>query len=287
MLPGPFDGDLTPLPPLSCLLRSLSIPSSDVPHQLGRRDRQVALQGLARVGALLLDDLFRRACSDQLPALVPPLGPEIQNVVRVLQDFQVVLHHHDGVSLLEEPPKGFEQELDVVSGVFVSMVNENSAALDAGLQQGDVITGINGVTVTNVSELQELVARNRPGDEVEVTYIRNGDVREVMATLRDYDGNAEIQPREIRSEISGAVFEELSDSELKKYDLDGGVRIASLSDGPWKDAGIEAGLIITRIDKIRIETLEDLNRNLDNKNGPFLLEGIYENGDNGIFGVTW
>jgi len=180
-----------------------------------------------------------------------------------------------------------ERDLDVVSGVFVSMVNENSAALEAGIERGDVITGINGITVTNISELQELVARNRPGDEVLVTFIRNGDVQETTATLRDYEGNATIQSPELRNSISGAVFEELSDKDLQKYEIDGGVRIQQLGEGPWKDAGVEAGLIITRIDKIKIDDLEDLNRTLENKNGAFLLEGMYENGDHGIFGVTW
>ncbi len=180
-----------------------------------------------------------------------------------------------------------ERDLNVVSGVFISLVNENSAAMDAGLLQGDVITGINGITVTNVSELQELVARNRPGDEVEVTYIRDGEVQNTLATLRDYEGNINIQPKVIRDEISGGFFEDLSDRDLEKYEIDGGVRIAQIEEGPWKDAGIEPGLIITRIDKVRILSLEDLNRNLENKNGPFLLEGIYENGDHGIFGVTW
>ncbi len=180
-----------------------------------------------------------------------------------------------------------ERDLEVVSGVFVSMVNENSAALDAGIESGDVITAINGTTVKNVSELQELVARNRPGDEIEVTYIRNGDVLQTMATLKDFEGNSTIKAPELRNEISGAVFEELSESDLMKYEIDGGVKIVSIEDGPWKDAGVESGFIVTRIDKIKIDDLADLNRNLENKSGAFLLEGIYENGDIGIFGVTW
>ncbi|MEJ2006414.1 MAG: PDZ domain-containing protein [Cyclobacteriaceae bacterium] len=180
-----------------------------------------------------------------------------------------------------------QRDLGVVSGVFVSMVNENSAALDAGIEKGDVITGINGITVTNVSELQELVARNRPGDEVEVTFIRRGEVLQTTAMLKDYEGNTTVQRPELRNDISGAVFEELSGADLEKYEIDGGVRIVELGEGPWKDAGVETGLIITRIDKVKIDDLEDLNRSLKNKNGAFLLEGIYENGDHGIFGVTW
>lgn len=177
--------------------------------------------------------------------------------------------------------------LNTVSGVLITDVNENSAADAAGLNRGDVIVGIDDKTVTNVSELQELVARNRPGDEITVRYIREGSELETDAVLKDYEGNSTVQLRPVESTIEGAVFQELSDRDRAKYELESGLRVLSVEEGPWKEAGIEPGLIVTRIDKLEVEDLSSLNRILDNRNGAFLLEGIDEEGQTRIFGIDW
>ena len=180
-----------------------------------------------------------------------------------------------------------EWNLSTVSGVLITDVNKNSAAETAGLDKGDVIVGINDKEVNNVSELQELVARNRPGDEIEVHYLRGGETFAALATLKDYEGNVTVQPRAVENLIDGAVFEELSDKEREKFEIDSGVTITAIESGPWKAAGIEPGLIVTRIDKLEIKDLETLNRVLDNMNGPFLLEGLDEKGQLRIFGIDW
>ncbi len=179
------------------------------------------------------------------------------------------------------------QGLKVVNGVFVSYVNDNSSAQEAGIHQGDVIIGINGYKITNVSELQEMVARNRPGDEIDVLYIRDGNELTVKATLRNTEGTTEVLRNEYDNELSGAVFEELSNNDRLKYELAGGVKITKLKDGKWKEAGISSGFIITKIDKIDIEDIEDLHMVMKNKNGGILVEGVYTDGEKGIFGIDW
>src|SRR5690606_21442404 len=62
----------------------------------------------------------------------------------------------------------------VEQGVYVGEVNDNSAGQAAGLKEGDIIIAIDGKTVNNVANLQELVARKRPGDKIDVEYIREG-----------------------------------------------------------------------------------------------------------------
>lgn len=58
------------------------------------------------------------------------------------------------------------------AGVYISMVERNSAAARAGLQQGDIITGFNGETITTMEELQEKLADCLPGDEISLTIQR-------------------------------------------------------------------------------------------------------------------
>ena len=57
-------------------------------------------------------------------------------------------------------------------GVYISMVERNSAAARAGLQQGDIITGFNGEEILTMEELQERLMKCMPGDQVTLTVQR-------------------------------------------------------------------------------------------------------------------
>ncbi|MEQ8925813.1 MAG: trypsin-like peptidase domain-containing protein [Fulvivirga sp.] len=177
--------------------------------------------------------------------------------------------------------------LDVVNGVFVSYVNDNSSAQEAGIEQGDVIIGINEIEVTNVSELQELVARNRPGDEVTVTYIRKGERNSVKAVLRNTSGTTDLIAKSYNPELEGAVFRELNNDEMASMQLNGGVKATDVNEGKWKESGLKKGFIITKIDKVDIIDLADLHLVLENKNGGILVEGITPYGEPGVLGVDW
>jgi serine protease Do len=180
-----------------------------------------------------------------------------------------------------------DQKLDVVQGVFVRAVNKGSAAEVSGIETGDVITAINGHVVASVSEMQEWVARNRPGQLVQVTFRRGGNVNVVKATLKKYDGSEQMKKREVSYTLGGAELEDISYSKLTQLNLDGGVLIKKLRDGKWKKAGIKEEFIITHIDKAPVDNVEDLNRILELKNGGVLVEGIDSNGAKGVFGIEW
>jgi serine protease Do len=73
-------------------------------------------------------------------------------------------------------------------GVYVKTVYENSGAAEAGICQGDIITGIDGTELTSMSELQTLLMNYSAGDTVTLTVWRmnNGyQSMEVSVTLTD------------------------------------------------------------------------------------------------------
>lgn len=177
--------------------------------------------------------------------------------------------------------------LNVVNGVFVSYVNSNSSAEEAGIVQGDVIIGINESTITNVSELQELVARNRPGDEIKVTYLRDGTETSVNAILRNTEGTTDLASKKYSQVLEGATFEEVSEIDLKEMKLSGGIKASRVENGKWKEAGLENGFIITKIDKVNITGLADLHLVLENKKGGILVEGISGSGERLVIGIDW
>ncbi|MEM7103520.1 MAG: PDZ domain-containing protein [Bacteroidota bacterium] len=68
-------------------------------------------------------------------------------------------------------------------GVFVDGVVEESAAEAAGLLEGDIITAINDNAVTNSDELVDAILAQKVGDQITVSYIREGNPATATATL--------------------------------------------------------------------------------------------------------
>ncbi|MDH5475745.1 MAG: Do family serine endopeptidase [Cyclobacteriaceae bacterium] len=212
----------------------------------------------------------------------------VQKVMDDLLEFGKVQRGLLGIRINDVNAKIAEEEsLDVVMGVYVSQVNENSAAEEAGIESGDVIIGVNEVKVSNVAELQEMVARNRPGDAVDVLFIRNGKERKVTAILKNNEGNTDLVKFKEVTSIEGAVFENISQSELEKYNINGGVKITKVKEGKWRDAGVKEGFIITAVDKTKIQNVEELNQLMANKQGGILVEGFYQDGEQVYYGLGW
>jgi serine protease Do len=178
-------------------------------------------------------------------------------------------------------------KLNVSQGILVNEVNEGSAAKEVGINRGDVIVGINSHTVNSVSELQEWVARHRPGAEITVEFLRADERKSVKVRLKNTDGNETMERKSVEFKIDGAEFENVPYRELSKLLLEGGVKVKDLKNGKWQDSGMRAGFIIGYIDKVPVDNVEDLNRILSYKKGGILLEGYYPGGEKGTYGVEW
>jgi putative serine protease PepD len=69
------------------------------------------------------------------------------------------------------------------SSAVVGSVQSGTAAAQAGLQAGDVITAVNGQSVSDYAALGAAIAAHKPGDKVTLTYTRNGTSKTVTVTL--------------------------------------------------------------------------------------------------------
>jgi len=71
------------------------------------------------------------------------------------------------------------------NGVIVDGVVDESAAQKAGLEEGDIITQINGVETKDVQQLVEKIGTFEVGDVVAIQFTRNGNSQKVEATLEE------------------------------------------------------------------------------------------------------
>lgn len=89
-------------------------------------------------------------------------------------------HGNPGLSVI---PVADGNDATVPSGLHVAEVVQGGAAAQAGLQQGDVITRLDGDEVTSADQLQALAITRGPGAKVEVEYRRGGATRTTTLTL--------------------------------------------------------------------------------------------------------
>jgi serine protease Do len=174
------------------------------------------------------------------------------------------------------------KSLKVNDGIYVESFSEGSASEEAGMKSGDVIVKIDGVPVGSVPQLQEQVARHRPGDKVRVSVNRQGTEKELLVTLKNNAGRTELLTN-TRPEVATRLGADLEDlEELEALDLKvEGVKVARLNAGGRlrQFTDMREGFIITKVDETPVRNTKELTAVLAKKKGDVVLKGRYPNSD--------
>ena len=73
---------------------------------------------------------------------------------------------------------------DLPQGAYVQEVVQGSAADQAGVQQGDIITKIDGQQINETDQISTIIAKKKIGDTLTISLNRNGDTKDVSTTLQ-------------------------------------------------------------------------------------------------------
>ncbi len=196
-------------------------------------------------------------------------------------------------------------------GARVVEVLPDTPAAEAGLQEGDLITAVDGEEVTPENSLVDLLGARQPGDEVTLTVEREDEEpREVTVTLAEHpeeEGRAFLGVHVgVASDVifrrgPGGLplperFEEFPPFErgfeIEKPDLPEGVNrailVVNVDEGsPAEEAGLERGDRITAIEGQPVESLEDIETALENRQpGDSLNLTVYPRGESEPTEVT-
>ncbi|MGB4843472.1 MAG: trypsin-like peptidase domain-containing protein [Ferruginibacter sp.] len=167
-------------------------------------------------------------------------------------------------------------------GIYVSDVPTTGGAYAAGIRKGDVLTKINNRAINSGAEMQGLISRQKPGDKLPVTYIRNGKENTVIVTLKNEAGNYEIVKADAVLDILGAAFVTLDSKKAKEYGVNGGVIVRKINEGALNDqTRMKDGFIILKVNDKEVKTVDDMKSTIGtNKN--ITISGFYP-GYDGVY----
>lgn len=182
-----------------------------------------------------------------------------------------------------------EVDLGTNTGIYIAKVQEDGAAADADLQEGDVITAIDGKQMKKMAELQEYLAGKRPGDKIKVTYLRKKKQHTAEIILKNEQGNTKVV-KDKDLDVLGAQFREITDAKKKEMDITYGLQITKVTSGKFKDAGVPVNFVIQKVNDKAVKTIDELNnivKEASKSKSPVLyIQGIYPTGKKGYFAVS-
>ncbi|WP_407352348.1 Do family serine endopeptidase [Luteimonas sp. R10] len=203
-------------------------------------------------------------------------------------------------SISTEQARGFG--LPDTLGALVNEVVPGSPAEKAGIEVGDVIREVDGITITQPSDLPPIVGNKAPGTRVKVTVFREGRNREFDVTLAELDesllagipgrGAPRSAPRPSESTSSnplGLVAQDLTTAQRRQLGLeeDEGVRIVGVEGVAARQAGIQPGDVVLRVGRTPVGSASALDRQLrDVKPGQTVMLLVNRNGGSQFVAVT-
>ncbi len=163
---------------------------------------------------------------------------------------------------------GHNADVKVFKGVLVQGFEKNatvSAAREAGLQPGDIITRLNDLEVNSESEFEQELSYRSPGDKITVTYTRDNQSKTATITLLNKYGDTNLIRRKFYNDSTiGATMEE----------VDYGVKVFRIKDGLFKRLGIPENYTIISINRQRVKDPQDVIDFFGKFKGRVLLYGI-------------
>ncbi|HYK76596.1 MAG TPA: Do family serine endopeptidase [Daejeonella sp.] len=186
---------------------------------------------------------------------------------KVLDDFKqfgTVKRGYIGVNFTDlDAQQAKSLGVSEINGLYVQGVVPGGGAEAAGLKKGDILTKVDGHTILYSSDLQERVGRLRPGDKVQLAYLRDGKERSTTVTLKDESSVKTAENSRTAAVVSknlGASFAPLNDAQKKRYKIDSGLMVTDVRSGGFFDQiDLPKGTIIVSINGKAINKIEDID----------------------------
>ena len=182
----------------------------------------------------------------------------MKKVISDLKQYGTVQRAMLGITFTQLTPQLCEEkDIKLTEGIYVTEVQDQSAAKEAGLEEEDIITEIGNTKVRNTAELQEAISQYSPGDKAVIKFYRKGKPRTATVTFRNSQGSTKIT-KETDFAALGCTFSKLPQKTKDALGISYGVVVGGVSKGKFKDAGISNGFIVQEINEQKVNSQSDV-----------------------------
>lgn len=212
----------------------------------------------------------------------------VQPTVETLIRDGKVSHGIIGIGISDVTPENAKFfQMSTASGAIVTQVEPNSAGAKAGLRTGDVLTKLDGQTVTDAGELQMQVGQKHPGDTIHLEVMRDGKTMSIPVTLEAMGENTSraTAGAEHGKGRWGLSLGDLNPATRDQLQLPSDVHGAVIEDvqpgSPADNAGLQRGDVIVEVNRHSQQSAADVAQALSNvPKGQDALVLVWSNGGN-------
>ena len=184
-----------------------------------------------------------------------------KKVIEDILEFGNVQRAYLGINYEElNSEKANEFGVGSTEGVLITRVLDQGAAKEAGLMVNDIIVKMDNVKITKFSDLQGFLGSKRPGDEVEITILRNEVNKVLSLKLKNQFGKYKFDNKDFSEYFIGEL-QPINRSDANKFDIDHGVKIVNLNnEAIERTYGVGNGDIILSVEDQKVSSSEEVDQ---------------------------
>ncbi|PWJ40826.1 S1C family serine protease [Sediminitomix flava] len=205
----------------------------------------------------------------------------VAKIVNDLKHYGAVQKAFLGAEVLEVNEEIYKKlSLPSIEGVVLTKIQQGGAAEKSGMKTGDLIISINNSPIQDQAMYNEFLSYHNPGDEIELLFYRDKELKRKSLTLTNIDGTTDIAKKELyEAENIGAIFESLPTLEKSKLGLKSGIRVNKIERGGLINRmRIKEGMVIISVNNYPINRPEDFTYILERVQGRVLIEVMTNSG---------
>lgn len=183
--------------------------------------------------------------------------PRTKNLMKISGDKANMHEQNWNYSNEGRPILGiYAEESEDQKGIVIGSLSTSKGAAAAGLKTGDVITVVDGKTLSTSADLRAALAKHKPGDPVMVTYLRDGQPQQAQVTLAGerVGVRASVDRDPCRVFIGVGTSTRSGDGLHVDY---------IVGNTPAEVSGVQAGDVILALDNVKVSSQSELELERD------------------------